>query len=350
MKSFNVFLLLVSFINVYAQKDNNEWIQIKKDCGLDANLAYNTWVTQGYPCNKAKPAVNNPLTNANTVLAAQEEAEKKAKYEAEQKAIAEAEAKKKKEEEEKREKEKQDALKRMNGSTNQSFGLTTSPDFDGLKSGQKNSYGLNSSSVTPSNDPMVVDAQNVPSGLAKSTEKAIDDVYKDSPAGVKEKVKKAFQSIQIKDWKVAKVWFQEALKLDMDDKRLQTFVLLSDYSYEKDPTSSIIPDPYFKMDSTDQEEIDKHFKDLREGKGSWPSPEKIRNYINSISLDDYIKRYNLVMPEKDDVQYLFPKNKNQAVLVMPPDIKDFDNVLMGPAGNNNSKKTNSGPKKTTNSK
>ena len=32
------------------------WTQQKKDCGLPASLAYNTWVAQGSPCNASTPS------------------------------------------------------------------------------------------------------------------------------------------------------------------------------------------------------------------------------------------------------------------------------------------------------
>jgi hypothetical protein len=268
MRSFNILLLLflAAFNNLSAQEPA-WWTKQKKDCGLDPKLTYEKYQSQGgSPCpNKDKPAVVAQTNDPLIVLSKQEEEEKKAKEEAEKKAREEAEAKKKKEEEEKREKDKQDAIKRLNGSSNQSFGLTVSPDFDGLKNGQTNTYGLNSSSTTPSNDPMVVDARNVPSGLAKDVERSIDHVYKDSPLGVSARVKKAFQSVQVKDWVVAKVWFQEALKLDPNDKKLQTFIELCDY-VKKDPkkTPASKSNPKAKTALQIQKENEQYEQDLAE--------------------------------------------------------------------------------------
>jgi hypothetical protein len=281
-----LFLFLFSVIGTFAQTPAEQWIQYKKGCGLDPNLSMEKWREQGEPCpNKTKSVVVVPVNDPNAAIA-KAEADKKAKEEAEKQARAEAEAKKKKEEEER--KEKQETLVRMNGTSTQTFGLnSSSPDFDGLKSGQTNSFGLvsppsnTSKTVTTAagttttgvtnnwvdNDPNVVDARNVPSGLSKDIEKAINDIYKDSP-DVCAKVKKAFQSVQIKDWEVAKVWFQAALKLDPDNKGLQNFVLSC-----------------------------------------------------------------------------YPKPNNAGDLIMPADTKDFNNALLKSANKNNAQKPKPAPKK-----
>ncbi len=59
-------LLAVSFWlvllphGVFAQS-NADWQQIKRNCGLDPGLAYNTWVAQGMPCNNGGGAQAQPV-------------------------------------------------------------------------------------------------------------------------------------------------------------------------------------------------------------------------------------------------------------------------------------------------
>jgi len=64
--------------------------------------------------------------------------------------------------------------------------------------------------AVPSGDPRLVDARNVPSGLSKPVENAIAGAYANSPPGVSDRVRKGFQAVADRDWKVAKAWFEEA--------------------------------------------------------------------------------------------------------------------------------------------
>jgi hypothetical protein len=240
MKPSTIFLFV--FLNAFTIIRAQEpawWTQQKKDCNLDPKLAYNTWVAKGEPCNKTNSAVMVVPTNTSTSI---EDAEKKAKYDAEQKALAEAEAKKKKEKEEQDEKDKQDLIKRMNGSSTQSFGLTKGPDFDGIKNSQTSSYGLNSTSSTntanqntsPNTDPMVVDARNVPNGLPKE----VNDAIPLTPAG--DRLRKGFQAIQNHDWKVALVWFQDAQNKEPNNTSIKRLVDLAKFTLQYKPNDTKI--------------------------------------------------------------------------------------------------------------
>ena len=66
----------------------------------------------------------------------------------------------------------------------------------------------------PSADTSVVDARNVPSGLPKGLDNAIASAYLSAPPGVSDRVRKGFQAVMVRDWKVAKAWFQDALNRD----------------------------------------------------------------------------------------------------------------------------------------
>lgn len=82
----------------------------------------------------------------------------------------------------------------------------------------------------PHTDTSVVDARNIPSGLPKSVENAINGVYSSAPPGVSERVRKGFQAVMERDWKVAKAWFQDALNRDPNNANLQRLVALTDHT------------------------------------------------------------------------------------------------------------------------
>ena len=73
-----------------------------------------------------------------------------------------------------------------------------------------------------------MDARNVPSGLSKSVEHAITTAYANAPPGVSERVRKGFQGVADGDWKVAKAWFEDALKRDPTNANLKRLVALVD--------------------------------------------------------------------------------------------------------------------------
>ncbi len=80
----------------------------------------------------------------------------------------------------------------------------------------------------PHTDTSVVDARNVPSGLPKGVENAINGAYANAPPGVSERVRKGFQAVMDRDWPVAKAWFQDALNRDPGNANLKRLVALVD--------------------------------------------------------------------------------------------------------------------------
>lgn len=86
----------------------------------------------------------------------------------------------------------------------------------------------NSSKPAPHTDTSVVDARNVPSGLPKAVSNAIATAYSDAPPGVSDRVRKGFQAVMSKDWKVAKAWFEDALNRDPNNASLKRLVALAD--------------------------------------------------------------------------------------------------------------------------
>lgn len=86
-------------------------------------------------------------------------------------------------------------------------------------------------------DASVVDTRNQPASLPKSIENAIASVYADAHPGVSDRVRKAFQAVMQRDWKVAKAWFEEALNLDPGNVNLRRFVALVDYTPGQQPAN-----------------------------------------------------------------------------------------------------------------
>ncbi len=91
----------------------------------------------------------------------------------------------------------------------------------------------------PSGDPKVVDARNVPSGLPKAVDNAIAGAYANAPPGVSDRVRKGFQAVMNRDWKVAKAWFQDALNRDPDNVGLKRLVALAGTTHE--PNRQVAP-------------------------------------------------------------------------------------------------------------
>jgi hypothetical protein len=87
---------------------------------------------------------------------------------------------------------------------------------------------------------MVVDARNVPSGLPKPLDNAIATAYSSAPPGVSDRVRKGFQAVMGRDWKVAKAWFQDALNRDPTNAGLKRLVALTDSSQQPNqPPASV---------------------------------------------------------------------------------------------------------------
>jgi tetratricopeptide (TPR) repeat protein len=102
-------------------------------------------------------------------------------------------------------------------------------DFDGAGSTKASNDGSKSDGLDfTSRDPSVVDARNVSSGLPKAMDEAIAGAYKDAPAGVVDRVRKGFQAVMGRDWKVARAWFEDALNRDPNNAGLKRLFALTD--------------------------------------------------------------------------------------------------------------------------
>lgn len=198
-------------------------------------------------------------------------------------------------------------------------------DFDGRTSGNVpgggNSGGLDFAaavatpsqttpgSALPSGDPRVVDAR-VPSGLSKSVENAIAAAYQNAPPGVGERVRKGFQAVMDRDWKVAKAWFEDALNRDPDNAALKRMIVLSDYtlSNRQAATSAAARSvPEAPSSTPDKAEIDKFFRDFQAGRRQTPT-DKVRNYVRSMPLEQFKRLLWNLQPQDSDTEYLFDLN------------------------------------------
>lgn len=57
---------------------------------------------------------------------------------------------------------------------------------------------------------------------------ASDRVFLNAPPGVSDRVRKGFQAVTAKDWKVARAWFQDALNLDPQNPNLKSLIAILD--------------------------------------------------------------------------------------------------------------------------
>ncbi|MCR4346168.1 MAG: hypothetical protein NUV55_03025 [Sulfuricaulis sp.] len=162
----------------------------------------------------------------------------------------------------------------------------------------------------PHTDTSVVDARNVPSGLPKSLDNAIAKAYSNSPPGVSDRVRKGFQAVMVRDWKVAKAWFQDALKRDPNNAGLKRMIVLTDYSLRdrqavtSGGTGSV---PAVKTLAPTKAEIDEFFRNFREGRKFTPT-DKVRNHVASMSNEEFKNRIwesPLQLPQDSDIDYLF---------------------------------------------
>jgi hypothetical protein len=122
-------------------------------------------------------------------------------------------------------------LKSAPGADNSVVDSRNEPAGLGGKSDFKGAFAKPAPTV-PSGDPMVVDARNVPSGLPKALDNAIATAYSAVPPGVSDRVRKGFQAVMDRDWKVAKAWFEDALTRDPNNAGLKRLVALADSSQQ----------------------------------------------------------------------------------------------------------------------
>ena len=148
----------------------------------------------------------------------------------------------------------------------------------------------------PHTDTSVVDARNVPSGLPKALDNAIANAYASAPPGVSDRVRKGFQAVMARDWKVAKAWFQDALNRDPNNAGLKRMVALAG-SPQQHALSRV--------------EVDARNEPAGPGggsplKGSGATPGKTKTATASKNP----ARIPLQLPNPNDIQVMFPGVKS----------------------------------------
>ena len=198
-------------------------------------------------------------------------------------------------------------------------------DFDGRMSGAasggNSSGGLDfvaglapnksaPTSASPTGDPRVVDARNVPSGLSKATENAIAGAYQNAPPGVSDRVRKGFQATMDRDWNVAKAWFEDALNRDPGNAGLKRLVVLSDYtlnSRQAAAPAAAAKLPEVPAATPGKAAIETFFRDFQAGRRHTPTDE-VRSYVLSLPPEQFKRLVWNLQPQDSDIEYLFELN------------------------------------------
>lgn len=144
----------------------------------------------------------------------------------------------------------------------------------------------------PHTDTSVVDMRNTPSGLPKALDNAIANAYASAPPGVSDRVRKGFQAVMVRDWKVAKAWFQDALNRDPNNAGLKRLVALAGSPQQPNP-------PRVEVDARNEP------AGLGGGsplKGSGATPGKSKTATASKTQT----RIPLQLPNPNDIQVMFP--------------------------------------------
>lgn len=168
-------------------------------------------------------------------------------------------------------------------------GLSGTDNF-GLKGGGFDTgTQLKSPPASPSGDSRVVNVQNLPSGLTKGLDAAIAGAYADAPPGVSDRVRKGFQAVMARDWKLAKAWFEDALNRDPGNPGLKRLIVLADYKFDSrqgaaPPAKS--PAPVVQSSTSDKAEFDKFLAEFKFGRQQHP-PDKVRKYVSSLSNEEF---------------------------------------------------------------
>jgi tetratricopeptide (TPR) repeat protein len=103
----------------------------------------------------------------------------------------------------------------------------SSGNLDFMSSAPK-PHARNAAPALAFDDPMVVNAQNVPTGLPDSVAAQIPD----TPAG--NRIRKGFEAITEHDWNVAHAWFQDALNHDPGNAGIERLIELSEYTMDRE--------------------------------------------------------------------------------------------------------------------
>ncbi|CAG1065058.1 hypothetical protein BAC1_00635 [uncultured bacterium] len=301
------------------------WTQQKRDCGLPSSLAYNNWDGK---CNSSNgDSISTPSYDYEAVRRAKEvEAELQRQKEAADRIERERQVEIKRQKDAEFVRDRDAAAGTLKGpsgpAVDQLKGLS-GPDSSGLKGSGFDNTGLKElrgsdnadqktvSQPTPHTGTSVVDARNVPTGLAKALENAIASAYADAPPGVSDRVRKGFQAVMDRDWKVAKAWFQDALKRDPSNAGLKRLVALADISQPFGKNSATVDERNEPAGIGGKSEM----KGLSAPPNNTKSTSAAETQLQLPGPDDMYLPFgtdlpaadpNLQLPDPNDIYYLFP--------------------------------------------
>jgi tetratricopeptide (TPR) repeat protein len=117
--------------------------------------------------------------------------------------------------------------------------LDSAPAADGLDFEGRSTGATPRAGASSGLDFVAAPSAAAPSRLPKAMDGAITDVYRKAPAGVSERMRKGFQSVEAKDWTAARAWFQDALNRDPGNIGIQRLVALCSYTKDRSPRAGL---------------------------------------------------------------------------------------------------------------
>lgn len=149
----------------------------------------------------------------------------------------------------------------------------------------------------PSQSAMAVDACDPGTDLPKGIADAIESVFKDSPRAVTDRVRKGFNAVMQRDWKLASVWLRDALGREPNNVPLRIFALL----VEHDKKPSDLPPA---LDAEIQKLFDEVLKSPQVRRGRLVNVDDSRKLIED-AIYSLPKKSPTIPPAKSDSDLLF---------------------------------------------
>lgn len=277
---YAAFLIVVTFVFCTAApqcfgQEPAWWTKQKKDCGLPANLAYNSWDGR---CPSQSQNMGGTTDNGEAERQRKQQIEsERQRQETEKKRLAdEAKAKKDADERQKAfEKTRDEALKTLKGSGSPTD-LRGDAKNDGLRGSTPVNGGVSETAAKPA--------------PTRPYEKVVIDAFPNTSADVTDRIRKGFQAIETLDWKVAKAWFQDALNREPANVGIKRLVALCDYTITKPaPPPTKMPEPSNAMTDADRAAWYEDFK----AKQDKILQEQIQQNLNEFYLNEVYKHPEL---------------------------------------------------------
>lgn len=249
---------------------------------------------QQVPCTYQNPQPQNPpSTQPTPSVPSQEELDRQAR---------EREAERLRKERERKQQEEalrkaEDEAKQRDFIQRRDDAVRELKDIDSTKFAIKEIAESSPKPCSTSQNAMIVDACDPGTDLPKGIADAIEGVFKDSPRAVTDRVRKGFNAVMQRDWKLASVWLRDALAREPNNVPLRVFSLLVER--DKEP-----PD----LPPASDAEIQKLFDEVL---ASAPTRRRNVSKVNDSRslIEDAIyslpKKLPVTSPTKRDLDLLF---------------------------------------------